>query len=168
MRNFTVQQWADIIAHLPKGASPTHEATTEFAVAANVYWEGYAAPSVRKRLRLLVQVINHVRAAVPIDVAIPHMKHRFAADLDILAFHRDACERAANRPAPKKMHREEFLKAAIKLWFACGGGPGTSWSGEPSGPLIRYLRLVCDLVMGAAAPAPETLRAFARKERRRL
>lgn len=62
--------------------------------------------------------------------------------------------------------RHEFLGAALKLWEACGGEPKFSRSAakKATGPLIRYLALVCALVM-AKPPAPDTLAAFVAQNR---
>jgi hypothetical protein len=65
-------------------------------------------------------------------------------------------------------HKREFMLNALLLWDYCGGKIAFSRdkdSGTPTGPLKRYLSLVCNLVMGEKAPALETLAAFIQRNR---
>jgi hypothetical protein len=68
-----------------------------------------------------------------------------------------------------RSHRESFLRSSVILWTLCGGELTFSRDkdlGTPTGPLIRYLSLACNLVMGEEAPALETLAAFIQRYRR--
>jgi hypothetical protein len=173
-RNFTADQWRDIAAKLPSGAAPRRETWFAFLLASNVYWEVDAGPSPREKARLMEEAVDEIRSAMDkIYIAAPRLRddvlHIGGQFLTRFIYHRDTLQDLAARAptfADPRFHRREFLAAAADLWLACGGKLGFSRStatGEPSGPLIRYLTFVCKLVMDEDAPALETLAAFVRE-----
>jgi len=57
--------------------------------------------------------------------------------------------------------RRVYYEALLRAWKSIGGNLGTSrdpFSGEVNGPLVRFFRAATVPVMGAAAPASETIR----------
>jgi hypothetical protein len=173
-RDFTEQQWRDIIAELPN--APTNEARRDLIVAANVYWEVRAALNLplKEQRRLVAEAVDHLRAGMEnIRVAAPQFQSQLTPLSRLLANlveYRDLLEGIPNHSAAtlRKSRREEFLDAALKLWLDCGGNLQRSRSPrEPTGPLIRYLTVVSDIVMGEDALAPESLAAFVRERRKR-
>jgi len=176
LRNFTAQEWREIIATLSKGAAPTDEAWLDLVIAANVYWEIRSGPPLKEQAKLMVEAVDHFRAGLDkIGVAAPQFQFRnqlapVTVLLTELANYRDLLEGIPNRTSAQitRSRREEFLEAALKFWQACGGSLRLSRSGQgPTGPLIGYLVTVTDIVMGDAAPARETLAAFVKKRRQR-
>jgi hypothetical protein len=170
-RNFTAEQWRGITARLPLNATPMRETLLVFLVAANLYWEAAAGQTPRKRLRLVAEAVEHLKAAIEkIHAATTH-RHSELEKLAHIAG-RIEWDRDNMRLLPEvdpRFHRKEFLAAALELWVGCGGELGLSRSlTKPTGPLIRYLVFVSKLVMGKDAPKPETLAKFVRDERRPL
>src|SRR5262245_18458911 len=177
LRDFTAQQWRDIIAKLPKGATPTYEARLDLVIAANVYWEIRSEPPLREQMRPVAAAVDHLQQAKDdIRVAAPQFElHnqlvRLEALLTELTSYWDFL-RSTRYPSVAtvaKSHREEFLSAALELWLACGGKLKFSRSSQrpAGGPLIRYLIVVSDIVLGEAAAAPDSLAAFIQERRRR-
>jgi len=175
LRNFTPQQWRDIVANLPKGAAPTDEARLNLVIAANVYWEIRVGPQLRDQARLVAEAVDHLQQAKDnIRVAAPQFQSRDQlAPLETLLTElnswRDVLQSV---PIPSlatlaKSRHEEFLDAALNFWLDCGGKLSFSRSPRgPTGPLIRYLTVLSDTVMGEDARKGETLAAFIQRRKR--
>jgi hypothetical protein len=167
-RNFTAEQWRGITARLPSGATPMRQALFVFLVAANSYWEDAAGPTPRERARLVAEAVEHLKAAMEKIHAATRHRHSELKKLSQVASQIE-WDRDDMRFLPEvdpRFHRREFLAVALNLWMACGGRLRLSRSRtKPTGPLIRYLVFVSELVMGKDAPTPETLAAFVRDEK---
>ena len=149
----------------------------EFLTAVNLFWHAAARPVPTQRAQLLAKattglkrVMEKLRAeGSPTAAAI---NRQLSLASIALSHHADAVKRlTADNFSPvgrAHFHRHEFLDAAVDLWVANGGAvrfSRPSKSGIPTGPLIRYLTSVCDIVMGKKAPKLETLAAFIVKYR---
>jgi hypothetical protein len=177
LRNFTPQQWHDLTAKLPPGAKPTPHMFAKFLLGANAYWVQAPMPPLRLRVRLMAEAVEHLNAALEkIQTASRTRDEELAQLAQItgeIERNRDNMQTLLSlvgRATRDLKGKDEFLAAALELWEECGGKLAFSRSsppsGEPGGPLIRYLKFASRLVMGKQAPGAETLATFARRWRR--
>ena len=135
-----------------------------FLVAANDYWTGMATtPTTKHSVRRLDKLLKDARADLKRDRKLAPER----ADALFEMAYLDMKWPGINVEGAR-FHRESFLSRSVILWGMCGGEPTFSRDkdlGTPNGPLIRYLSLVCNLVMGKDAPALETLAAFIQRYR---
>jgi hypothetical protein len=163
-RNFTTRQWRDIAAALPPGPKGRDMFFYSFLVAANDYWTGMATtPTTKHSVRRLDKLLKDARADLKRERKLA--PERAAALFEMGYFD---MKWPGRNVESARFHRHSFLIRSVMLWEFCGGETAFSRDkglGTPTGPLIRYLSLVCNLVMGKEAPALETLAAFIQRYR---
>ena len=162
----TQHQWREIAATLPPDAKPPPETLLQFLQAVNLYWSDAAGPTPKTRARLLTKATNGLHKVMdnlhaegsPIAARI---LRQLSIEIIALQWHAETMRRLtaddSDDPSPfgrAHFHRHEFLAAALELWVSCGGRVGFSRSPrKPGGPLIRYLRCLCTVVMVSDALA---------------
>jgi len=168
-RNFTTQQWRDIAAALPpdqKGRDTSFRGyfPSMFLMIANDYWTGMATtPTTKQSLQQLDKLLKDARADLKRERKLAPERAAALWELGYLEMRWPGISVEGVR-----FHRERFLNSSVMWWKVCGGELTFSRDkdlGTPTGPLIRYLSLVCNLVMGEEAPALETLAAFIQRYR---
>jgi hypothetical protein len=163
-RNFTEEQWRDLAALLPPGSKEGGIFFHSFLDAANNYWRGMATtPTTEHSVRRLDKLLKDARADLKRERMLA--PERAAALFEMAYFD---MKWPGHNVEGARFHRESFLNYSVILWGLCGGKPTFSRDkdlGTPTGPLIRYLSLACNLVMGKEAPALETLATFIQRHR---
>jgi hypothetical protein len=137
-----------------------------FLGTANDYWHGMAStPKPEVKLGQLDKLLKDARADLK-------KRRRLAPKRAELLF--DLGYRGSKYPGTiiegAYFHRQAFLNMSCGCWQMCGGELKFSrdkTSNKPTGKLIDYLSLVCNLVMGTEAPALETLAAYVQRRRQR-
>jgi hypothetical protein len=144
-----------------------------FAAAANYYWKHIASPTpVKDFRRQLATAIEDLRGNLDTlsKLAPGYVEELSKLRATIDALHESWCDLQdhADSYEGSTFHKREFMLNALLLWDYCGGKIAFSRdkdSGTPTGPLIRYLSFVCNLVMGKEAPALNTLATFIQRNR---
>jgi hypothetical protein len=169
LQNFTRQQWADIADRLPEPPKP--KACFRFLNAANIYW--LDAPTPKKQTRLIAEAVEELNVTIEkVRTARPGLVRLVKGLSEIhgeLQTHANIMRtEMAERPRGAHHNRHAFLRAALELWESCGGKPKRSRQSEvPSGPLIRYLSFVSQLVIIKEKPPElETLIRFIARYRK--
>ena len=159
-----MKQWETDLG-LPPASNSRDDALRMFVVAANYYWKNSANPtSTRDLKRQLEKSINNYRRAGAClsKLALGNVEELFLTGVIIDGLEktrRDLLDVARCHDGAA-FHRRQFIFDLLLIWVAYGNTSGQStdpYSGERTGPLIRYLTFACRVVLGQS-PADETLR----------
>jgi hypothetical protein len=190
--DYSEEQWSNIAAatqSIRTGALPD-EARTELVRSACVYLAGmaHAAPTEHRRWRNVARQAYKLQQALSaaIEINIQHLRKCGVEEKNLPTSMRRELEHLsdigdlANEMADMYQRQPSELRhlnsprlmyewEVLEIWILLGGRLGISRhpkTGKVQGPLARFFRAVTAPVMGAAAPALETLRdAIARHER---
>jgi hypothetical protein len=169
-RNLPQQDLQDLAAFLPVGSKGRDVFLFRFLVAANCYWATLRLKSELRELDRVIGALHSVlRRLTKLDPSRMYAPKNRMGPLTII-------DRALDEsifqytvlfdPQFGQKNRRFFFHDVLRLWEDCGGKLRFSrTSNKPTGPLIRYLSLVGNLVMGDDASAPNTLAAYVQQFR---
>jgi hypothetical protein len=159
-RNLPDEQWREIAAALPPDGKGRDHFFRVILIEANDYWLAISTipPTRQAKFQYADRLLKDARADLKKDRRLAPER---AEALWVMAYYEMEFPGAYFEGA--KIPGERFLRGALDLWLLCGGEPKFSRdkdSGTPTGPLIRYLALVCKLVMGTDTYTLHTLADF--------